>query len=247
MNFKDYFSSQSDLYAKYRPDYPDDLYQFLLGLVPTHQTAWDCGTGNGQVANQLAHYFDSVIATDASQAQISQAQQHPKIQYRVATAENSGLPAQSIDLITVGQALHWFNFEAFYSEVRRVAKPDAILAVWGYELCEIDGAVDSVVMHYYSNILAGYWAKERKYVENRYQTIPFPFRELEAPNLFLYLHCNLADFKGYLSTWSAAQKYLQQVGENPFDLIEQTLCEAWGDPEVVKTLKFPLFLRVAKL
>lgn len=247
MNFKDYFSAQSDAYARYRPEYPEELYRFLLGLVPSRQKAWDCATGNGQVAVRLAQYFETVFATDASEAQISHAKHLPNIQYRVATAENSGLPSESVQLITVGQALHWFNFDAFYKEARRVAADNALLAVWGYELCEINPEIDAVFMRYYRDILSPFWPPEREYVEKRYQTLPFPFTDLKVPGFFLYLKHNLEGFIGYLSSWSATQKYLKQVGKNPLELIESDLIKAWGNPEEVKTLKFPLFLRAAYL
>lgn len=244
MNFKDYFSAQADVYAKYRPNYPDALYNYLLQLTPdSRQTAWDCATGNGQVAVVLAQHFKEVVATDASRAQINHATAGPNICYSVATAENSGLPAHFTDLITVAQALHWFNFNAFYDEVWRVGKPGSVLAVWGYELCEVTPQVDAVFMHYYNHVLAGFWAKERMYVENRYQTIPFPFREVATPLFYIELQYSLAEFAGYLNSWSATQKYLQQHGQNPLELVYEQLLNAWGNAEQVRPVRFPVFMR----
>lgn len=244
MNFKDYFSTQADVYAKYRPAYPKNLYDYLLQLTPGRHTAWDCATGNGQVAVVLAQHFKEVIATDASQAQINHAQPNPKVTYRVATAEHSGLASNSTDLITVAQALHWFNFDAFFAEVQRVGKPGSVLAVWGYELCEVIPPVDAVFMHYYNHILAGFWAKERVYVEKRYADIHFPFKEITAPDFYIELQYSLSDFAGYLFSWSATQKYLQQHGQNPLELMYAQLLEAWGNAEQVRTVTFPVFMRV---
>lgn len=244
MNFKDYFSTQADAYAKYRPNYPDGLYDYLLSITTGRQTAWDCATGNGQVAVVLANYFAEVVATDASRAQINHAQAHPKVNYRVATAENSGLADCSVDLITVGQALHWFNFENFYAEVRRVAKPGGVLAVWGYELCEVTPEIDALFMYYYNTVLHGYWAKEREHVEKRYSDVPFPFKEIAAPHFYITLNYTLADFAGYLFSWSATQKYLQKQGHNPLEFVLPQLATAWGNADEVRTVKFPVFMRV---
>ncbi|OWY21587.1 class I SAM-dependent methyltransferase [Sphingobacteriales bacterium UPWRP_1] len=243
MNFKDYFSIQADVYAKYRPLYPDALYDYLLHLTPGRQTAWDCATGNGQVAVALAQHFKEVFATDASQSQINHATARSNIQYRVATAENSGLTAHSTDLITVAQALHWFNFDAFFTEVRRVGKPGSVLAVWGYELCEVTPGVDAVFMHYYNQILDGFWAKERAYVETRYASVPFPFTETPAPMFRMEVQYNLSQFTGFLNSWSATQKYLQQHGQNPLELVYEQLLEAWGNAGLVRTVAFPVFMR----
>src|SRR5215204_4418200 len=107
--FKDLFSARAALYSKYRPQYPRPLFDWVTSLVEQHRLAWDCGTGNGQAATSLAAYFDNVVATDASESQIAEAAQHPGVEYRVATAYESGLAARSVDLVTVAQAIHWFN------------------------------------------------------------------------------------------------------------------------------------------
>src|SRR5690349_10648465 len=109
----DRFSAQADLYARYRIDYPPELYAFLLATVPRRQRAWDCATGNGQVAAVLAQYFKHVDATDISQAQLDQAAARPNITYQLAPAEHTPFPDNSFALITVAQALHWFDQEAF--------------------------------------------------------------------------------------------------------------------------------------
>ena len=72
---KDNFSKQADVYAKYRPTYPRDLFDFILSYVANKQAAWDCGTGNGQTAKELAVHFEKVVATDISQKQIDNAYQ----------------------------------------------------------------------------------------------------------------------------------------------------------------------------
>src|ERR1051325_10295174 len=118
--FKDNFSKQSDIYAIYRPHYPTGLYSYLASLTKSHKLAWDCGTGNGQAAIGLTDFYDRIIATDASEQQIKNAVVHQKISYHVSTAENNVIETNSIDLLTVANALHWFDFDVFYREVKRV-------------------------------------------------------------------------------------------------------------------------------
>ncbi len=137
MIFKDHFSQQAGDYAKYRPDYPEALFEFLAKTARGHELAWDVGTGNGQAALGLTKYFDRVLATDPSEKQIQNAVRHAQISYSVASSVQTNVPSRNVDLITVAQALHWFDFNAFYREARRVLKPDGLIAVWCYGLNEI--------------------------------------------------------------------------------------------------------------
>ncbi|MEZ5673198.1 MAG: class I SAM-dependent methyltransferase [Thiotrichaceae bacterium] len=162
IQWKDNFSIQADSYAKYRPHYPAALYDFLHQQVQHHEVAWDCATGNGQVAIELARFFKQVHATDASQAQLIHAKKLPNINYSVALAENSNLEAQSIDLITVAQAVHWFDFNKFYQEVQRVARHEAIIALWGYGLLTISKPLDDIIGDFYAHTVGQYWDAEKK-------------------------------------------------------------------------------------
>jgi ubiquinone/menaquinone biosynthesis C-methylase UbiE len=181
--FKDLFSTQASDYARFRPTYPQALFRILQEACAEHELAWDVGTGNGQAALALAAYFRKVIATDPSQKQLAEAPAHERVEYRCASAENSGLPDACADLITVAQAFHWFRQDDFFREVKRVGKPGARLAVWCYELAIIDPAVDAVVMELYDGVLGPYWEKERRLVEEGYSKVSFPFRELTAPSV----------------------------------------------------------------
>lgn len=162
---KDNFSTQAAEYAIYRPTYPQELYDYLFSLVKGKSAAWDCATGNGQVARILAQEFEHVYATDISEKQLSQALKLPNITYQVESSDQTQVPDQSFNLITVAQAIHWFNFDAFYSEVKRTLKPDGILAVIGYGLMFIDQKVDKSVHKLYQDILGKYWDTERRYIE----------------------------------------------------------------------------------
>jgi SAM-dependent methyltransferase len=244
---KDNFSSNAATYAQFRPTYPPELYEFLLSLVSQKETAWDCGCGNGQVAGVLADYFNIVHGTDMSQQQLDHAVLKPNIRYSQAKAEESGLPGGSVDLITVAQAIHWFNIDGFYKEVIRVGKPGSIIAVWCYSLLSANPAVDAIIKHLYADTLGNeYWDAERHYVDEEYQTIPFPFDEIEAPNFSINVDWTVDHLIGYLSSWSAVQHYIKRNGVDPISSISNRLKDAWGDQPVLK-VQFPLFCRIGKL
>jgi len=244
-DFKDHFSEQSADYARHRPRYPEALFAFLSGLASKHALAWDCATGNGQAAIALSAHFERVVATDASAAQIHAALAHPGVSYRVAPAEASGLDTHSIDLITVGQALHWFDHARFFAEARRVAAPGGILAAWCYELCEVSAACDAVVNTLYTEIVGDYWPPERRLIEARYADIAIPGTPLEAPRFAMRLDWTVADMLGYLRTWSACKRYRADRGDDPVARIEAGLRAAWGDAP--RPVSWPLTVRVVQL
>ncbi|HET6724573.1 MAG TPA: class I SAM-dependent methyltransferase [Gammaproteobacteria bacterium] len=242
--FKDHFSGHARAYAQYRPRYPFALYEFLAATSPDTTCAWDCATGNGQVAVGLSSLFDRVIASDASEQQIAAAEPRENIDYRVARADASGLPAQSVSLVTVGQALHWFDIDAFYAEVRRVLKPRGLLAVWSYALAYVDPAVDRVVKYLIDDLTGPWWPPERKHVDNGYVNLPFPFEPIEAPAFDMRLDWNCTQLVNYLRTWSGVQRYLKDTGRDPVGEVETELRAAWGDPDTVRSVSWPLKVRI---
>jgi ubiquinone/menaquinone biosynthesis C-methylase UbiE len=218
------------------------LYDFIFRISQNFDTAWDCGTGNGQAAVRLAERFRQVTATDISEKQISQAPARDNICYRVARAEVSGLAENSVDLVTVGTALHWFDFDKFYNEVKRVAKPEARIVVWAYAPFRSESAIDEILDNFTYKILGPYWDPERKWVDEQYKTIPFPFEEIPAPELMIKLNWTLEQFMGFLHSWSSVQHYITQNGSDPVDIIRGQLEAVWR-PEEAKQLQFPLFVR----
>ncbi len=234
------------MYAKYRPTYPDELFLFLMAQVRNSESAWDCGTGNGQVAVQLASYFKHVYGTDISQSQLDNAVKLPNITYSKQPAEHTDIADRSFDLIVVAQAIHWFKFNEFYAEVKRTLKPDGILAVLGYGLISITPEVDIVVNKLYTDIIGPYWDKERGYIDENYQTIPFPFEEVECPQFVITQQWAVEHLVGYLETWSAVKHYQKQNGHNPVDLIKSELITAWGNV-TERQITFPILFRVGKM
>jgi ubiquinone/menaquinone biosynthesis C-methylase UbiE len=241
---KDNFSAQATSYSKYRPVYPPELFEYITGLVKGKDLAWDCGTGNGQTAVELGKYFEKVYATDISNKQIEQAKKESNIIYAIEPAEQTLLAGGSVDLITVSQALHWFNFDKFYEEARRVLKPGGLLAAWSYSLLEIDPVTDIIIHDYHYKTLEKYWDEERKYVDAGYQTIPFPFKELEDPRFVIRLNWNLQALEGYLNTWSALQKFVSANNFNPVAGLVEKIKENWP-PEEVRPVIFPIHLKMA--
>jgi ubiquinone/menaquinone biosynthesis C-methylase UbiE len=245
MTFKDLFSQDSENYAKFRPHYPAALFAYLSSLAPSNACAWDCATGNGQAAVALAAHFDRVMATDASSMQINNSMRHHRVNYSVASAEKSNLNSTSIDLITVAQAFHWFDHEAFFVEVKRVLKPQGVLAIWCYELCSVSREVDAVVYHLYTELLGPFWEKERRFIEEGYRNNIFPLREIAPPSFSMEASWTLDQFVGYLKTWSPLSKYRAIYGEDAVEKIMPALKNAWGEKPLQK-VNWPISLRVGR-
>ncbi len=241
----DNFSIQSESYKKFRPEYPDELYEFILSNTKGRGECWDCGTGNGQVAKALSKYFEKVYATDISQNQIALAEKKSNIEYSIVRAEKTKFKTDQFDLITVAQAIHWFDFKKFYEEVRRVGKPNSKLFVWGYGLLRIDEKVDSLVDEFYQEKIGSYWNQERIHIDEAYETIGFDFEEIAPPNkLAIKSNWKVDQLIGYLNSWSGVQHYRKKnEGENPVDQLAEKLSTIWM-PEEIKPVKIPIFMKV---
>lgn len=242
---KDNFSKQSESYSKFRPSYPNEIYDFIYEQLENREHAWDCGTGNGQVAIELAKYFKKVIATDISSNQIKNATKKTNIEYQLCQAEHASFPKNHFDLITVAQAIHWFDFDAFYKVVNHSLKPRGLLALITYNLLKIDPEIDAIIQYLYKDILGDYWDPERKYVDEAYKNIPFPFEEIQTPKFSQTYTWGLDKLIGYLNTWSAVQHYIQRTGENPVDKIKSKLEKSWYE-ETKKKVFFPMFLKLGR-
>ena len=247
MSSKNYFSQQAANYLKFRPDYPVDLFKFLGKMAPHNLLAWDCATGNGQAALGLTPYFEKIVATDVSAEQIANSISHPKIEYRIEKAEKTHFTSNSVDLITIAQALHWFHFESFYSEVNRVLKPSGIIAAWFYLLPKFDNdQLKKILMDFYGLILKDYWAPERKYFDNCLKDIPFPFKKIPTPSFSISSLWSLNQFLGYIETWSAVQKYMEIKKENPVQSILAPLLSSYWNEGQTQHLCFEIKLLMGK-
>ncbi len=242
--FKDHFSNMSGSYSEFRPGYPAELFRYLCSIAPSNELAWDCATGSGQAAVALAQDFTAVIATDASAQQIKKARSHSSVEYRVAPAEYSGLESGSVDLITVAQALHWFDLPGFMQEAQRVMRPGGVLAVWTYNLFRVTPMIDAVVGDLYWRTLKGFWSDERGMVERGYRDLVMPFAELELPRFHMSAYWTLEHLLGYLRTWSAVQSYTESSGKCPVAGISPRLAQEWGGDGLKRKISWPLSVRV---
>lgn len=239
---RDLFSKQAADYAKYRPGYPKALYDCIFNHVRNFDLAWDCATGNGQAAVELAAEFKQVIATDMSRKQIEHAELKPNISYLVSPAEKTPFQDHCFDLVTVAQALHWFDFDAFYSELKRVLKPEGLFAAWSYGVARVSPEIDRVVDYLYNELLNPYWDSRRRLIDEEYRTIPFPLNHIEVPPLAIELEWPFEHYVLYFAkTWSAVQTYVDKNGSNPVDLIIPDLQRAWeGAPK--RKIRWPIYL-----
>jgi SAM-dependent methyltransferase len=243
-NWKDHFSHASDDYRRWRPGYPAALFEWLASEAPSTELAWDCATGNGQAAVALAKCFGRVVATDASAAQIREAEACPGVEYLVAPAEKAPLEDASVDLVTVAQALHWFDIERFHAEARRVLKPGGLVAEWGYQLGLVSEAIDPIVLHFSAVTVGPYWPPERALVDAGYSDVAFPFHNIEAPDFAMTARWELDRFVAYLGTWSSVAGYRRAVGEDPLPALREELAPLWGSGE--REIRWPLLLRVGR-
>jgi Methyltransferase domain len=241
---KDRFSNHAQQYATFRPTYPKALYDFIFSHVNFFGSAWDCGTGNGQVACDLSMQFKIVEATDISEMQLANAFKAKNIFYSTA-GEKTTFPDHQFDLITAAQAIHWFDIPEFYKEVQRVGKNDAIIAVWGYSLLSISPEIDKYLHDFYFNTIGPYWDNERRLIDDRYKTISFPFTEIATPEFKLSFEWTREEFQGYLSTWSSVRKYIQANQINPVDDFMKEILPLWKSGR--QSITFPLFLRLGKI
>jgi SAM-dependent methyltransferase len=241
------FAAEAEDYVHLRPTYPDNLFAFLATVVPARGAAWDCATGNGQAATHLAEYFDLVVATDESGEMIAQAPPDPRITYRVAEAEESGLEDGSVDLVTVASAIHWFDLEKFYAEVNRVVRPGGTIAAWTYYTPVFGSEVDAIIRRLAHDILGPYWDERLHYVVDEFHDLPFPFEPIEAPSFRTDMMWDMRDLLGYFETWSSSVKYREVNHESPTRLIEDDLAKAWGDTKQKQDLHFPLYMRLGKV
>lgn len=244
----DHFGVVASEYADFRPRYPDALFDWLAAQAASHALAWDCGCGNGQASVELAKRFSRVHATDISANQIRLAEQGAGVDYVVASAERSGLPDHCADLITVAQALHWFDLPSFYEEVRRVGKPGALIAAWTYGTVQTDHqAVNSVVQHFYRDVVGPFWPPERHHVETGYRELEFPFTPIATPEFTMTQQWTLTQLLGYFRSWSATARYMTENRTDPTLALEKVLLTTWGDPQQPRKICWPLSIRAARL
>ncbi len=247
MPFKDHFSPLASVYSEFRPTYPDTLLDYVAGLCTRRELAWDCACGSGQATVGLVERYDRVVAVDASAKQIAAATPHPRISYREGRAEASGLAAESVDLVVVAQALHWFDLKRFYAEVQRVLRPGGVLALWSYGALQVEPPeADRLVQRFYRETVGPFWPPERTLVEEGYRGLPFPYPDIPPPVFRMQQQWPLPRLLGYVRSWSATGRYVEQHGSDPVAALEPQLGSVWGQPSTERLVEWPLTLRVGR-
>jgi SAM-dependent methyltransferase len=246
--FADHFSRIAASYATYRPRYPDALFAWLASIAPARDRAWDCATGNGQAAAALSRQFAYVVATDPSIEQIASAERVERVAYAATTAERSSIATNAVSLVTVAQALHWFDQGAFFAEARRTLVPRGVIAVWSYGLCTLgDPALDESLRRFHGETVGPYWPTERALVDAGYERLEFPFDEVRAPGFAMAAEWTLAQLEGYVGTWSAVQRARAETGHDPLPQLIESLQDAWGAGGSSRTVNWPLSLRAGRV
>lgn len=241
------YSGYAASYAASRPDYPGELFAWLASVTGRHELAWDSATGNGQAAVGLAAHFDRVLATDTSEAQIAHARRHPRVEYRVARAEDSGLPSGSADLVAAASALHWFDLPAFYREARRIGRPGCVLAVWSYHVARVEAPFAEVLWSFYRDVVRPHFSAGARLVDDRYEGVVLPGQALESPPFAVSVEWTAPELLGFVRTWSGVQSYIRATGEDPVSSLAPRIEEAWGSPSARQPLRWPLYLRASRL
>lgn len=248
LNFKDHFSGHASDYARFRPEYPARLFEWLAAQAPARDSAWDCACGTGQASRELARRFTRVVATDASVQQIAAAgAAPPNLEFRVAPAEDSGIEPATVDLICVAQALHWLDAERFYAEARRVARPRALLAVWMYGSLRVDGVPDNIPEGFEHDRMGPHWPAERAWIDDGYARVQLPGEPVEVPQFAMTARWTLGALLGYVGSWSAVRRHRQREGIDPVPELAAALAAHWGAPDVPRTVRWPLVVRAARL
>jgi len=260
--FHDHFSHRAEGYALYRPHYPPELVDFLFDLTARARPkkvdeadpgqprgeVWEAGCGSGQLTQELARRFEFVYATDASPKQIAQTTSIPRVEYRVAPADQSGLPDQSVDLAVAAQAAHWFDLDTYYAEVRRVVRAGGHIALIVYGIHATDDPrIDAIVQRFYHETLRGFWPSQRRFVEDEYRTIPFPFEERAAPRFEMVAHWPLPEMLGYVETWSAVGELSKAKGRSAIESFRAEMAVVWGEPASRRTIRWPLTMRLGRI
>jgi len=240
------FSGIAEQYAASRPLYPPELFEWLASTVTCRETAWDTATGNGQAAIGLATHFTRVIATDMSPSQVRHARQHPRVEYRVAPAEESGVAADSVDLVVAAAAIHWFDLERFYREVGRVVRRGGVLAAWTYHVAHVEPPLDSVLWPFYRDVVGRYFAAGARMVDARYEGIRLPGRELPAPAFKVSVRWSADEVIRFVRTWSGVQSCLAATKSDPVAQIAHAVRDLFGDETSVQEVSWPLYIRAAR-
>lgn len=238
------FGDNADDYRAFRPHYPDALFAWLARAAKENRLAWDCGSGSGQAAVGLSRHFIKVLATDPDERQLALAPKEANVDYRIARAEDDLGLRKEVDLIACACSIHWFDLPRFYENARRALRPDGIIAAWTYDWprTEVE-PIDLILRKLKEDILGPFWGQNSSLYFNRYETLPFPFKEIESPPFHTPIARSKSDLMSFLKTWSAVEKYRLRYDSDPLALIDRELEAAWRADPPNLPLSAPLYIR----
>ncbi len=180
--------------------------------------------------------FDEVCATDVSDEQITNAPSHPRISYSVSPSEKTSFDDNAFDLVCVAQALHWFDFDRFWPEVKRVLKPGGVFSAWGYTWLHVDRDIDGLIQRCILDTVAPYWAPQNKLIWDHYQDVEIPFIRLDSPHMKMEFAWNLDQLFNFLHTFSATRRCMEEIGDAFFVDAYKMAKSIWGDPSETKSM-----------
>ncbi len=236
------FSERAHAYAQFRPTYPAGLFAWLAKLSSHTRCALDIAAGSGQASRPLLAHFDRVLACDASPEQLNSSIEWRTVQRFAAKAERLPLRDNTVDLVVVAQALHWFATPDFFKETRRILRPGGLFCAWCYSLLTIDPALDMIIQRLHGETLAGYWPRGRASVDAGYADIEAPFERLVTPVFFIETQWDLHQLLGYLRTWSAVAQWQNKHGKDPVQELAPLLAQQWDNSEQKRRVRWPLHL-----
>lgn len=243
----DLFSADPAHYAAVRPAYPEALIDWVAQAAPARERVWDCGTGNGQAAVQLAERFTQVEASDLSAAQIAHAKAHPRVRYLAQPAEATDYPDQAFDAVCVAQALHWFDMARFTPELDRVLRPGGLFAAWGYDGFSVSPSFDAVLRSTVLDVVDAFWAPQNRLLWEGYRSVPLPYPDIAVPRIHMPVRADLAGVIAYLKSWSAVRLYSEAHSDAFLHAAAAAMLPVWGSaPDQVQVLDFRFHLRAVR-
>ncbi|MEL0637130.1 methyltransferase domain-containing protein [Marinomonas sp. TI.3.20] len=237
----------SGIYSRARPTYPAELYYWLSHQVKSSGVVWDAACGTGQASIDLAAYFDKVEASDISESQIAEATPHRKVHYQVFPSEKTNYPDHYFDAVCIGHALHWFDLDLFWQEVKRVLKPGGLLVCWGYNWLTVGEQEDLVISEHVLSHLSSYWPVQSRLLWNQYRDIQFPFEPIDVPKFDLYCNWSVSQTMDFIRSWTAAQLLIQDEGDDFLVQANTVLRSVWSDPLHKKQIHLPFFVRAGRM
>ena len=238
--------SAASSYDRVRPSYPPELFAALAKRVASHRVAWDAGSGTGKAAATLVDSFDRVVATDASLPMLLHARPAKRVLYCVCDSSRVALRDHVVDLVVAAAAVHWFDLDPFYEEVRRVLDAKGRIVAMSYFAPVFANALDADFGTFVKEVLEGYWDPRTRTVMDAYRSLPFPFREEPAPAFDAVARWNVNEFLDYLDSLSAARAFFDRHGERPSMHVAESVRRHWGD-KGTRDVSFPVFVRIGRL